>query len=41
VLLTGRIVFSDTDHAMVAIGPIEGLPSYERVREQSRRAARG
>jgi hypothetical protein len=37
VILTGRIIFSDTDHAMVAIGPIEKVPSYEWIREQSRR----
>lgn len=32
----GRVFFSDVDHALVAIGPVnENLPSYDWVRERS------
>lgn len=37
VILTGRIIFGDNDHAMVGIGPIQNLPSYDWIREQSSR----
>lgn len=35
VILTGRIIFGDNDHAMVGIGPIQHLPSYDWIREQT------
>jgi mitochondrial-processing peptidase subunit beta len=35
VILTARVIFGDTDHALVGIGPIQNLPSYDWIREKT------
>lgn len=35
IRLVSHLLFNDKDHAMVGIGPVEKLPSYDYIRDQS------
>jgi mitochondrial-processing peptidase subunit beta len=35
VILTARVIFGDADHALVGIGPIQHLPSYDWIRAKA------